>query len=159
MSPNEDEVIVPKGAVPRPAAQRVLARIKLVDTGFGTPCWMFQGAHTSNGYGNVGSREDGHYVYEGAHRAVFVAAYGPIPDDFNLDHLCTERACVNPAHLEPTTPYENLRRQHIRNFGPSGSWLEAGQPHVLRHAGADAVPARDAMRASMAASPMRRGQH
>lgn len=45
-----------------------------------------------------------------AHRAVYEALVGPIPPELELDHLCRNPACVNPAHLEPVTRKENVRR-------------------------------------------------
>jgi hypothetical protein len=38
---------------------------------------------------------------------------GPIPEGLQLDHLCRNRACINPAHLEPVTNLENLRRGEL----------------------------------------------
>lgn len=74
-------------------------------------CWMWQGAlHHGRAVG-------GHYGSIGfqgssllAHRAVWLATVGPIPDGLHLDHLCRTPPCVNPDHLEPVTPAENFRR-------------------------------------------------
>jgi hypothetical protein len=135
-----------KGPRPRPAAQRVFARITITETGYGTPCWLFQGALTSTGYGNVGSRVDDRAVFEGAHRSVFAAAYGPIPEGLHLDHLCSNRRCVNPGHLEAVSPYENNRRQQMRRRGAVTSWLASAQRHVFGAQLADDVALVSAMR-------------
>jgi hypothetical protein len=71
-----------------------------------TGCWIFNGA-TSNGYGIV-KNADGYP--SGAHRLMYEAAKGQIPDGLVLDHLCRVPCCVNPDHLEAVTQEENIRR-------------------------------------------------
>jgi len=72
-------------------------------------CWIWLGAMASNGYGSV--RKDGRT--DAAHRAVYQAMGGVIPDGLDLDHLCRVRICVNPTHLEPVTRLTNLQRAAV----------------------------------------------
>ena len=69
-------------------------------------CWLWIGAIGSTGYGNF---KNGNRTVK-AHRFSYELAKGKIPDGLHLDHLCRVSCCVNPNHLEPVTPKENIRR-------------------------------------------------
>jgi hypothetical protein len=92
-----------------PVIDRVMAR---VDTS--GECWQWQGA-LRNGYGvvGIGNKRLG-YV----HRIVYEHLIAAIPEGLHIDHLCRNRPCCNPAHLEPVTQAENNLR----------SWQARGEP-------------------------------
>ena len=69
-------------------------------------CWLWTGAIGPTGYGSCRWKRK----TRAAHRLVYEHLIGPVPEGLELDHLCKTRHCVNPAHLEPVTHAENLRR-------------------------------------------------
>lgn len=86
----------------------VLARFlkKVVHSVNSAGCSRWVGAITGGGYGHLGV--DGKFPK--AHRLSYEHYVGPIPDGLDLDHLCRNRWCVNPDHLEPVSRRENLLR-------------------------------------------------
>lgn len=84
---------------------------KIIRTAEG--CWEWTGAHfQTTGYAifNVLSERDGRWRPTVAHRVAYELFVGPIPDGRVIDHLCRNRGCVNPDHLEPVTVQENVLR-------------------------------------------------
>lgn len=71
-----------------------------------TGCWLWLGSGTPYGYGMIGHRYKKIY----AHRLSYEMNVGPMPSDRELDHLCRNRWCVNPDHLEPVTHRVNTLR-------------------------------------------------
>lgn len=94
------------------------------------PCWIWTAAiFTATGYGQFNANgKPG-----SAHRWGYEALVAPVPDDLQLDHLCRVRHCVNPAHLEPVTAAENMRRgaranqthcTHGHEFTPENTYID-----------------------------------
>lgn len=74
-------------------------------------CWEWTGATTGRGFGAI--LHDGTMMQ--AHRVVYLDRVGPIPEGLTLDHLCRNKACVNPHHMEPVSIRENI----LRSTSPS----------------------------------------
>lgn len=69
-------------------------------------CWQWVAGVASNGYGTWSL----HGRTNSAHRLLYTLLVGPVPAGLDLDHLCRNRLCVNPSHLEPVTRQVNLLR-------------------------------------------------
>jgi hypothetical protein len=76
-----------------------------------TGCWDWSGTLLGNGYGQyyVGGGQKNR-VQVLAHRFAFECCRGAIPEGLCIDHLCRNRGCVNPDHMEPVTRGENVLR-------------------------------------------------
>lgn len=85
-------------AVVRKIAERVT-----VD---GYECWIWQGNKLPKGYGVISFGGSTAYT----HRLMYEGEHGPIPAGMQIDHLCRQPSCCNPAHLEVVTPQENTLR-------------------------------------------------
>lgn len=96
-----------------PLIYRLFQKVETHPTGEG--CWEWMGARLPCGYGVI-KNPNGTTL---AHRLLFEMLKGPIPAGLVIDHLCRNRACVNPAHMEPVTTLENIRR------GDQGRWAKA----------------------------------
>jgi hypothetical protein len=90
------------------------AKINVTDT-----CWLWTGGKCSDGYGSFHVHGD----YWGAHRLAYSLFRGEIQDGLELDHLCRDRGCVNPDHLEPVTHKENV----LRGEGPTARFAKMEQ--------------------------------
>ena len=87
----------------RPLMERFWEKIEKTER-----CWNWKG-HKNDGYGRIGS--GGHSGKQlSAHRLAYEILIGPIPEGLQVDHLCRNRACVNPHHMELVTIKENIMR-------------------------------------------------
>ena len=89
-----------------PLAER-LARMSEINPETG--CWDWLARKATNGYGHISI----HHEKVGAHRAAYETFVGPIPDGLTVDHLCFNRACINPEHMRLLTASDNARNQRL----------------------------------------------
>ena len=83
--------------------ETMAARATVTESG----CWVWPGRLTPDGYGQC------RYIGKSmlAHRLSYELHVGPIPAGLTIDHLCRNRCCVNPDHLELVTHKQNQRRR------------------------------------------------
>jgi hypothetical protein len=84
------------------------------DCGYLTPCRLWQHHLTRDGYGvtKVRGRSRSSHVVE------WEAVNGPVPEGLQMDHLCRQRACGEPTHLEPVPQIVNLQRGLVAKLNP-----------------------------------------
>jgi hypothetical protein len=78
--------------------RRIKGNIEILENG----CWKWLPTLNEGGYGRLWG--------DMAHRLSYSAYIGPIGKGLDIDHLCRNRYCVNPKHLEPVTRRDNLLR-------------------------------------------------
>ena len=102
-----------------------LARIeRMIDRS--SDCWIWKGPQTPNGYGKH-QRGPGHRERV-IHRITWEHYRNEaIPEGLQLDHLCRNRLCCNPDHLEPVSGSENTIRQ--RHYERNKTHCPAGHPY------------------------------
>lgn len=91
------------------------------------PCWVWTGKlNKKSHYAQLNTEREKY-----AHRVSYELLIGPIPDGLELDHLCQNRACVNPAHLEPVTRQVNfLRGNHPNAIAIRTGFCKRGHPRT-----------------------------
>lgn len=83
------------------------------DHGYLTPCWIWTGT-IEDGYGRITQQG-----FRRAHVLYYVKAKGPVPEGLEIDHLCRNRACVNPDHLEAVPRQVNVQRGYKARGKPT----------------------------------------
>lgn len=95
-------------------------------------CWQWTGYVTPQGYGLSAL----HGKKSLAHRVSYSLLVGDVPEGLDLDHICRNRSCVNPAHLEPVTRSENLKRGFdARGCNNGHPYTEENTSYVTRSNG------------------------
>lgn len=90
-----------------------------------TGCWLWSMGAYRNGYGRIRVRVNGVRKTCVAHRVYYELYRGEIPKELELDHLCRNRICVNPWHLEAVPHAINSRRA-------LGIWPHSNRTHCKR---------------------------
>ncbi|MGN6656407.1 MAG: HNH endonuclease [Rhodanobacter sp.] len=114
MQQYEGRQLAPIRRGPAPIEPRFWAKVV---KGSPSECWEWTGPKQPRGYGTFTVAGSGTLL---AHRVSYELAVGPIPDGMFIDHMCHNRACVNPAHLHVVTRKQNNENLVIRSDNKSG---------------------------------------
>lgn len=122
---------MPRGAQPRPIVERLWEKVDKdgpvpADRPELGPCWVWTAGSKVNGYGRI---------WDGRMRMAHVVAWelagGAIPGGQELDHLCRNPLCVNPAHLEPVTRRVNILRGEAAAHHPNRRKTQCRRGHAF----------------------------
>lgn len=96
--------------------ERLESRCAIVDTGFqlnnvSSPCHLWRGPTSGTGRGGNYGRMSLNGQTVATHIVAYTHYYGYVPSKKQIDHLCNQRLCCNPAHLELVTHLTNQRRR------------------------------------------------
>lgn len=104
-----------------PAMDRFMAHVHKTDG-----CWLWTGPRNQQGYGSFGV---GRNSKQNAHRWLWEQMHGKASSKLHLDHLCRNRICVRPDHMELVTHAENLHRGHYANHNSVKTECKRGHPY------------------------------
>lgn len=90
----------------RNPCHKLLEKLTLGTDRRASGCWVWTRSLLPNGYAHLAVNGTKHYV----HRLFYILTYGPIGEGLQIDHLCRNRACCRPDHLQAVTCRENLMR-------------------------------------------------
>ena len=104
--------------------QKVMARVDILDLGYyvagiPSPCHIWTGPTSGNGRGGGYGRVSVNGQTVAVHLVVYTHYYGYIPGNRQVDHLCNNRLCCNPSHLDLVSHITNQRRRAKRAKGKS----------------------------------------
>ena len=140
-------------------SEAIMARIRArcdVDV---SGCWVWRGPKNPAGYGVIGVHGKKHLV----HRLSFALSKHSV-DGRSIDHLCRNRSCSNPEHLEPVTIQENNRRglearggpvthcKHGHEYTPANTYINGKQDRLCRECNRNRAARRYATKSIRAAS-------
>ena len=117
MTEQEDPLVIPDRRLT--IIERLKKRCVITDTGFvldgkPSPCHLWTGPTSGSGRGGDYGRMSLNGQTVATHIVAYTHYYGYVPSKKQIDHLCNQRLCYNPAHLELTTHLTNQRRRTKR---------------------------------------------